>query len=103
VSRRYTGAEARALLEARALEAERDALRRQVAELTALGVSLHKAAAAGRDAEREAVVAWLRGMPWPSGVGEAPEVTTAKRALGLMLADVADCIERDEHVAGGEP
>ena len=35
------------------------ALRQQVAELTALGVSLHKAAAAGRDNERAAVVAWL--------------------------------------------
>ena len=41
------------------LTAERDALRSQVADLTALGVSLHKAAAAGRDAERAAVVAWL--------------------------------------------
>jgi len=43
------------------LDAEREntALRQQVAELTALGVSLHKAAAAGRDNERTAVVAWL--------------------------------------------
>ena len=41
-------------------EQEITALRQQVAELTALGVSLHKAAAAGAQAERAAVVAYLR-------------------------------------------
>ena len=40
-------------------EQENTALRQQVEELTVLGVSLHKAAAAGAKAEREAVVAWL--------------------------------------------
>lgn len=51
----------------RVLAAELDATRRdrdeagaQVQAMTALGVSLHKAAVAGRDAERAAVVAWLR-------------------------------------------
>ena len=44
-------------------------LRAQVAELQALGVSLHKAADAGAQAERAAVVAWLRGIfpEWPAG------------------------------------
>jgi len=42
------------------VEQENTALRQQVAELTALGVSLHKAAAAGAQAERAAVVAFLR-------------------------------------------
>lgn len=43
------------------LDAEREntALRQQVGELTVLGVSLHKAADAGAQAERAAVVAWL--------------------------------------------
>ena len=45
--------------------AEIDALRRQVAELQALGVSLHKAAAAGMADERAAVVAWLRLVAGP--------------------------------------
>lgn len=40
---------------------EAEALRRQVAELTALGVSLHKAADRGRKEERATIVAWLRG------------------------------------------
>lgn len=44
----------------RELEAEVEALRAQVQELQALGVSLHKAADAGAQAERAAVVAWLR-------------------------------------------
>ena len=44
----------------RALHAEVGALRRQVAELTENGVSVHKAAAAGMESERAAVVAWLR-------------------------------------------
>jgi len=44
----------------RELEVEVKALRAQVAELQALGVSLHKAADAGAQAEGAAVVAWLR-------------------------------------------
>ena len=57
-------------------------LRAQVAELRALGVSLHKSAAMGRDAERAAVVAWLRERQpgWPAGSGGH-----------------ADAIERGEH------
>ena len=43
-------------------EQENSALRQQVAELCSLGVSLHKAAAAGAQSEREAVVAWLRAQ-----------------------------------------
>lgn len=43
------------------LRAEVERLRAEVAELRALGVSLHKSAAMGRDAERAAVVRWLRG------------------------------------------
>lgn len=42
-----------------ALIDEVEALRAQVQELQALGVSLHKAADAGAQAERAAVVAWL--------------------------------------------
>ena len=67
------------------LDAEREntALRQQVAELTALGVSLHKAAAAGRDAERAAVVAWLR-VAWG--------------AVNLVSTDIVSAeIERGEH------
>lgn len=43
------------------LAAEVDRLRAQVAELQALGVSLHKAADVGAQAERVAVVAFLTG------------------------------------------
>lgn len=77
------------------LDAEREntALRQQVAELTALGVSLHKAAAAGRDEERAAVVAWLRERQ------EAVE--WALTAAGYEHA--ADTIERGEHRREEEP
>ena len=51
-------AHARADIPALCDEVER--LRSEVAELRALGVSLHKSAAMGRDAERAVVVAWLR-------------------------------------------
>jgi len=72
-----------------AMTAERDALRSQVADLTALGVSLHKAAAAGRDAERAAVVAWLRS--------DAP-VPMWRAALGQTWGHVsADAIEAGAH------
>jgi hypothetical protein len=44
------------------LRVEVERLRAHNIELQTLGVSLHKAAAAGRDAERAAVVAWLQRM-----------------------------------------
>ncbi len=62
--------------------AEVECLRAEVTELRALGVSLHKAAAAGRDAECAAVLRWLRRWDanvYPSWVAEA------------------DAIERGEH------
>lgn len=68
-----------------ALEAERDALRRQVAELTANGVSIHKAVAA----ERAATVAWLR-----TRAGDAQNV----RVEGV-LHRVAGRIEEGDHHA----
>ncbi|NBV20264.1 hypothetical protein [Janthinobacterium sp.] len=75
---RLTGAEVfDALAALDALVAEVEALRAQVQELTALGVSLHKAADAGAQAERAAVVAWLRRR--------------------TALRHYADCIERGEH------
>jgi len=63
--------------------AERDEARTRVAELERHVGSLHKAAAAGRDAEREAVVRWLMREP----VDDDFENT----------ADLADAIERGEH------
>ena len=77
-----------------ALPIDRDGLRRQVAEITALGVSLHKAAAAGRDAERTAVVAWLRERAdtlAPSILPDSPST---------VLDDAADAIERGAHREG---
>lgn len=67
-------------------ERENTALRQQVEELTVLGVSLHKAAAAGVKAEREAVVAYLRGLADDYGV-----------CIDLSLAEQADIIERGDH------
>jgi hypothetical protein len=69
-----------------AAEAENTALRQQVAALTRLGVSLHKAEQAGVDAERIAVVAWLREVadtpvPW---VDDA-------------IRDAALAVERGDH------
>lgn len=64
----------------RELEAEVKALRAQAQELQALGVSLHKSADAGAQAERAAVVAWLRRR--------------------TALRHYADCIERGEHRQG---
>lgn len=58
---------------------EVEALRRQVAELTALGVSLHKAEDQGRREERAAIVAWLR-------------------AGGRATSEYyADCVEQGDH------
>lgn len=57
---RVEKASAAVVREARAAADEIDALRRQVAELTANGVSVHKAAAAGMADERAAIVKYLR-------------------------------------------
>ena len=69
-------------------EEERDALAARVAELEAHVGSLHKATAAGRDAERAAVVAWLRrpGICGPYG-----------------LTGIADAIARGEHRQEDDP
>jgi hypothetical protein len=73
------------------LDAEREntALRQQVAELHSHGVSLHKAAA-GRDMEREAVVAWLRA-------GASNHQGFGVRLIGDELNAYADHIERGAH------
>ena len=74
--------------EALALVAEVERLRGEVAELRALGVSLHKSAAMGRDAERAAVVAWLLeqiGLPGLSMDEKSTLVWASRR------------IERGEH------
>ena len=70
--------------EAAALLFEIERLRAHNAELQTLGVSLHKAAAAGRDAERAAVVAWIRVEEGHYPVGDAP-------------LNTADAIARGEH------
>jgi len=67
-----------------ALVAEVEALRAQVQELKSLGVSLHKAAAAGALAERAAVVAWLRAETYLTLYDDKPN-------------DIADRIERGDH------
>jgi hypothetical protein len=67
-------AHARADIPALCDEVER--LRAYVGDLKRHGASLHKAAAAGRDAERAAVVAFVRGA---------------------RLDELADAIERGEH------
>ena len=66
------------------LRAEVERLRGEVAELRALGVSLHKSAAMGRDAERAAVVAWLRAA------GRRSSTDAVDHILALAL-------ERGEH------
>lgn len=81
-------------LDAKRLREECDGLRRQVAELTALGVSLHKASAVGRDAERAAVVAWLRERADTL----APSIRPDSRSTALDAA--ADSIERGAHREG---
>ena len=75
------------------LLAEVERLRAEVAELRALGVSLHKSAAMGRDAERAAVVAWLH---------YAADTRYYDCCCGPVAA-CADAIERGEHRReGGE-
>ena len=73
-----------------ALHAECAALRRQVGELTALGVSIHKAAAAAMDAERDAVVAWLRENADEMSDG----VTLVAKTVRLMAGFVSDDAHR---------
>jgi len=83
----------------RELEAEVEALRAQVQELQALGVSLHKAADAGAQSERAAVVTYLRAAanaPHPIERG-VPSLSTAGRGLLLLHADR---IERGDHRQG---
>lgn len=65
---------------------EVERLRAYVGDLKRHGASLHKAAAAGRDAERAAVVAWLRSLQ--------PHNTEVVAVYLQMLADV---IERGDH------
>jgi hypothetical protein len=85
VSSELSEARLAALLDA---ERENTALRQQVAELHSHGVSLHKAAAAGRDMERAAVVAWLREQALQSH----PDA-----AGWFALNHVSVMIERGEH------
>lgn len=66
------------------LTEERDALRRQVAELIANGVSMHKAADRAAKEERAAIVAWLRS----EHTGEDTEGWSAYMAM---------CVERGDH------
>jgi hypothetical protein len=76
------------LREARATaERQRDTLAARVAELEAHVGSLHKATARGRDAERAAVVEWLRG---PAGYRMVPVDMP-------YCDDYADAIARGEH------
>ena len=87
-----TGWEAAYRQDVAALVAEVERLRSEVAELRALGVSLHKWAAMGRDAERAAVVAWLRErhvhtMEWDGRVN----------AVSRTYNHAANEIERGEH------
>lgn len=72
----------------RELIEERDALRRQVAELVANGVSIHKAADRAAKAERAAIVAWLRSHD-PLGWGDAEHWADAEH--------FADGIEQGAH------
>ena len=82
-----TGWEAAYRQDVAALVAEVERLRSEVAELRALGVSLHKSAAMGRDAERAAVVAWLN---------DAADARYYDCCCGPVAA-CADAIERGEH------
>jgi hypothetical protein len=79
-----TGWEAAYRQDVGALLDEVERLRAYVGDLKRHGASLHKAAAAGRDAERAAVVAWL----WAEAYLTLYEATPS---------DVAGAIERGEH------
>jgi DNA repair exonuclease SbcCD ATPase subunit len=80
-------------------DAELDALRAQVAELTRLGVSIHKAAAAAQQAQRDRIVAWLRAALERGGLGSDPN--TGLPAIGALysagytaaVGDIAHAIE----------
>jgi len=77
--------------EAAALLFEIERLRAHNAELQTLGVSLHKAAAAGRDAERAAVVAWLKRMAGNARHWGGDDNTRAE--IYDNLVDVFECGE----------
>lgn len=59
------------------------AMRQHIADLSQLQASIHKAASAAVDAERAAVVAYMRG----------------EAANALNILDVANDIEAGEHIA----
>ncbi len=69
---------------------EVERLRAYVGDLKRHGASLHKAAAAGRDAERAAVVAYLRDCALVSAQLDAPLAAT-------NFQSAASAIERGEH------
>ena len=89
-----------------ALEAERDALAETCGllgeRLDRHAVRRAESYEAGRDAEREAVVAFLRREA--QAVGRMRGISAAAGAtIADALRTAADGIERGEHVAGGEP
>ncbi len=89
-----------------ALEAERDALAEACGllgeRLDRHAVKRAESYEAGRDAEREAVVAFLRREA--QAVGRMRGISAAAGAtIADALRTAADGIERGEHVAGGEP
>lgn len=75
---------------------ERDALRAQVAALTANGVSMHKAAAA----ERAAVVSWLRGMLAKLRTSPGNTTVLLNDRLMVDVGDLADAIDHGDHIDG---
>jgi len=79
--------------EAADVVAEVEHLRAQVAELRALGVSLHKAADAGAQAERAAVVAWLKKQRI-----YCTDSTGGPNAVTATYAHAAEAVERGEHL-----
>jgi hypothetical protein len=96
-----TGWEAAYRQDVGALLDEVERLRAYVGDLKRHGASLHKAAAAGRDAERAAVVALLR----KAAADHETELKAPMRAEGMAwlrggcsaIYDALDTIERGEH------
>jgi hypothetical protein len=85
----------RVIMDCAWLLAQVEALRAQVQELTALGVSLHKAADAGAQAERAAVVAYLKDL-----AGAARERDAFWQGVASGHAYAAQWIERGAHREG---
>ena len=79
--------------EATALRAEVERLRAERDEATTLRAEVEKWAAMGRDAERAAVVAWLRR--------EVDDDDNAGGPLACIVALASAAIERGEHRRGG--